>query len=166
METARLRSGVRTFYAATVDGKRVLLYAAVGACAVVAIALLLQPEHAAAAGKVGKTARFVGKEIARSGVGKKIVHHAHLVLRNGQDTVLPNGQHISHFQYRTFLPGHHAPAGDLGDAVREYLRIYGDFGRGVLRIIKRIGHARLGGQFPWPPPGTPGVGSGGAGVPF
>ena len=158
----------RAFYAVTVDGKRVLLYAAVGVCAVVAIALLLEPEHAAAAGKAGKTARFVGKEIARSGAGKKIVHNAHLILRNGHDiATLPNGRYVTRYQYTRVFPSHGVPVSrsDFGDAVREYLRLYGGFGRGILRIIKHIGHARLSGQFPWVPPGAPGIG-GGTGVPM
>ncbi len=163
MGTAQLARGVRPFYTVTIDGRRVLLYTAVGICIVLAVAILAQPEHAAAAGKSGRTAKFIGREIARSDLGIKVIHKAHLILRNGHDIArAPGGKVISRYQYTRLYPKHGVPVSpsDFRDALREYLRIYGDFGRGVLRIIKHIGHARLSGQFPFVPPDVPGPGAG------
>lgn len=157
----------RPFYAATIDGRRVLLWAAVGAgvaAAVLVAVALLPPEHVAAAGRKGaKTAHFVKQELARSHLGKEALHKAKLIVKNGHDIAhLPNGQHITRYQYTRLYPTHGVPVSpsDFGDALKEYLRIYGEFGRGVLRIIRHIGQGRLSGQFPWVPPGAPGAGSG------
>ena len=158
----------RTFYAATIDGRRVLLYTAAGLCVIALVMILAQPEHVAAAGKGGRTAKFVGKELARSPLGKKVAHQAHLILRNGHDIARINGKHISRYQYTRLYPGHGVPVSpsDLRDALREYLRLYGDFGRQVLRIIREIGLKGARGEFPFRAPSLfPGVGPGG-GVPL
>ncbi len=62
-------------------------------------------------------------------------------------------------------PAPTSPVEIWGNGFREYARLYRDFGRGALRIIRDIGHKRMQGVFPFVPPGVPGIG-GGAGLPM
>ncbi len=168
----------RTFYTATIDGRRVLLWAALGAGVVAAVLLavaLLPPEHIEAASRKGaKTARFIHGEIGKyaqqhpHSLPAKIQHGAKVFLRNGHD--IETGSKagpLTVYQHKGLYPKNYVPTSpsDLSDALREYLRIYGDFGRGVLRIIRDIGQHRLSGQFPYTPPSAPGPGAG-SGVPM
>ncbi len=209
MAAARLHGGVRPFYTVTLDGRRVLLYGAAGAVAIIAIALLLEPQHAEAAGKVGK----VTNHLIREGV-KHLPKHNEMQVTHGivNDALSPLHQRrlLPASVYRRLLQNAHdrydlqrvlqhwqafhntrkltnadidlagamkriqqdlspvpgpSPIEMWKEGFKEYARLYGDFGRGVLRIIKHVGHARMSVQFPFAPPGTPGVGQGG-GVPF
>lgn len=55
-----------TFYAVTLDGRRILVYAVAGVAILALGAVLLHPHHAAAAGKMGKVTKFIGQEIRRN----------------------------------------------------------------------------------------------------
>ena len=209
MEAARFCGGVRPFYAVTVDGRRVLIYGAAGACALVALAILLEPQHAEAAGKVGK----VTNHLIREGV-RHLPKHNEMQVTHGivNDALSPLHQRrlLPASVYRRLLQNAHdryelqrvlqhwqrfhgtrkltnadidlagamkriqqdlspvpgpSPIEMWKEGFKEYARLYGDLGRGVLRIIKHIGHARLSGQWPYVPPGAPGIG-GGTGLPM
>ncbi len=204
MGADRLHGGVRPFYTVTLDGRMTLLYGAAGAVAIVALALLLQPEHAAAAGKVGN----VTNHLIREGV-KHLPKHNEMQVTHGivNDALSPLHQRrlLPASVYRRLLQNAHdryelqrvlqhwqayhgtrkltqadvdlagamkriqqdlnpvpgpSPIEMWKEGFRGYARLYGDFGRGVLRIIKHIGHARLSGRFPWAPPVGPGAGNG------
>ena len=62
-------------------------------------------------------------------------------------------------------PAPTSPVEIWSDGLREYARIYRDFGKGVWRIIRDIGHKRMAGVWPFVPSGAAGVG-GGAGLPM
>jgi len=62
-------------------------------------------------------------------------------------------------------PAPTSPVEIWGNGLKEYARIYRDFGKGVLRIIRDIGHKRMAGVWPFVPPGAPGLG-GGLGLPM
>ncbi len=209
MGAARLHGGVRPFYAATVDGRRILLYAAAGACTVAAIALLLEPQHAEAAGKVGKVTNHLIREgvkhlpkhnevqmthnivndalsplhqkrLLPASVYRRLLQNAHdryelqRVIdhwQRHQDTRRLTGADVDlagairRLQRDLQPPAPTSPIEIWGDGLREYARIYRDFGRAVLRIIRDIGHHRTAGVWPYVPPGAPGI-SGGAGLPL